>query len=93
MFSDYLLVYRYSWGTWVAQSFKCLILDLGSGIDLMVMSSSPMLGSMLGIEPTQEIKIIGILAKCLLSYVHTFHLYVNKIMLYIHFPPALYLKF
>ena len=31
-------------GTWVAQSVKHLTLDLSSGLDLRVVSSSPMLG-------------------------------------------------
>ena len=34
----------------MAQSVKCLILDLGSGLNLMVMSLSPTLGSVLGME-------------------------------------------
>uniref|UniRef100_A0A7N5P1R7 ATP binding cassette subfamily D member 4 n=1 Tax=Ailuropoda melanoleuca TaxID=9646 RepID=A0A7N5P1R7_AILME len=34
------------WGTWVAQSVKPLTLDLSSGPDLRVVSSSPALGSM-----------------------------------------------
>ena len=29
-----------------------MTLDLGSGLDLRVVSSSPALGSMLGVEPT-----------------------------------------
>lgn len=36
----------------MAQSVKCLTLDLSSGLNLRVMSSSPMLGSMLGVEPS-----------------------------------------
>jgi len=36
----------------VAQSVKRLTLDLGSGVDLGVVSSSPVLGSVLGVEPT-----------------------------------------
>ena len=36
----------------MAQSVKCLTLDFSSGLDLRVMSSSPALGSMLGMEPT-----------------------------------------
>ena len=32
-------------GAWVAQSVKCLTLDLGSGHDLRVVRSNPMLGS------------------------------------------------
>ena len=38
----------------MVQSVKCLTLDLSSGLDLSVMSSSPMLGSVLGVEPTSE---------------------------------------
>lgn len=30
------------------------ILDLGSGLDLMVVSSSPVLGSALGMDPTYK---------------------------------------
>ena len=39
-------------GTWVAQSVKCLTLDLSSGLDLTAVSSSPMLGFALGMKPT-----------------------------------------
>ena len=39
-------------GTWVAQSVKPPTLDLSSGLDLKVMSSSPVLGSTLGVEST-----------------------------------------
>ena len=38
-------------GAWVALLVKCWTLDLSSGLDLRVMSSSPTLGSMLGVEP------------------------------------------
>ena len=41
-------------GAWVAQLVKCPTLDLSSGLDLRVMSSSPVLGSALGMEPTQK---------------------------------------
>ena len=41
-----------SWDDWVAQLVKCLILDLSSGLDLMVMSSSPTLGFVLGVKAT-----------------------------------------
>ena len=40
------------WGTWAAQSVMLLTLDLSSGPDLRVMSSSPMSGSVLGMELT-----------------------------------------
>lgn len=40
------------WGACVSQSVKHLTLDLGTGLDLRVMSSSPMMGSMLGVQPT-----------------------------------------
>jgi len=43
-------------GTSVAQSVKHLTVDLSSGPDLRVMSSSSMLGSMLGMEPTLKKK-------------------------------------
>ena len=36
----------------MAESVKHSTLDLSSGLDLRDMSSSPILGSMLGIEPT-----------------------------------------
>ena len=39
-------------GAWVAQSVKHRTLDLSSGLALRVVSSSPTLGSMLGMEPT-----------------------------------------
>ena len=42
----------HSWGTWVVQLVECLSFDLSSGLDLRVMSSSPALVSMLGMEPT-----------------------------------------
>ena len=38
-------------GSWVAQSVKLLTLDLTSGLDLNIMSSSLALGSMLGMKP------------------------------------------
>ena len=41
-----------SWSTWVAQSVEPLSLDLSSGLDLRIMSSSPMLASALDMEPT-----------------------------------------
>ena len=39
-------------GIWVAQCIECLILNLSLGHDLKGLSSSPALGSMLGMEPT-----------------------------------------
>ena len=39
-------------GAWIAQMVKCLILDFGSGHDLRVVRSSPMLCSMLSAEST-----------------------------------------
>ena len=44
------------WGTWVAPSVKRLTLDLSSGLDLRIMSSSPELGSMPAMEPTLKKK-------------------------------------
>ena len=44
-------------GAWVAQSVKCLTLDLSSGLDLMVVSWSPALSSMLGMEPTLSLSV------------------------------------
>ena len=41
------------WGNWVAQSVKCLTLDLSSGLDLRVVNLSPPTGSMLGVKPTK----------------------------------------
>ena len=40
-------------GAWVGQSVKHQTLDFNSGLDLTVMSSSPVLGSMLDVEPTK----------------------------------------
>ena len=40
----------------MAQLLECLALDLSSGLDLRVMSSRPMLGSMQGEEPTLKKK-------------------------------------
>ena len=37
---------------WVAQLVESPTLDLSSGLDLRVMDSGPMLGSVLGVEPT-----------------------------------------
>ena len=39
-------------GTWVAQLVEHPTLDLSSGLSLSVMSSSPMLGFVLGMKPT-----------------------------------------
>ena len=39
-------------GAWVAQSVGCLTFDLSSVLDLRVMSSSPVLGFVLGMAPT-----------------------------------------
>ena len=41
-------------GARVAQSAKHLPLDLGSGLDLRVVSSSPALGSALGLKPPEK---------------------------------------
>lgn len=41
---------EYLWDTWVAQCLECLTLDGSSGLDFMVMSSGPTLGSVLGRE-------------------------------------------
>ena len=41
---------------WVAQSVQCPTLDLSSGLDLRVASSSPALGSTLGMETTLKKK-------------------------------------
>ena len=38
-------------GAWVVQSIETLTLDFSSGLDLRVLSSGPMLGSMLDMEP------------------------------------------
>jgi len=54
LFSSNILNILSSWGTWVAQSVKYLTLDLSSGLDLTVVSLSPTLGSMLGVEPADE---------------------------------------
>ena len=45
-----LLKIKLCQGAWVAQSVKCLILDLSLGLDPKVVSSSTMLGSMLNVE-------------------------------------------
>jgi len=55
-----------SWGAWVAQLVKHLTFDLSSGFDLRVMSSSPMLGSVLGVEPTKKKK-----KRMSISFLHT----------------------
>ena len=38
----------------MAQSVKHLTLDLSSGLDLRVLSSSPTLGSVVGVKPTSN---------------------------------------
>ena len=43
-------------GHQVALLVKCPTLDLSSGLDLRIVSSSPALGSMLGMEPTLKKK-------------------------------------
>jgi len=43
--------YWHPQGAWVAQSVKCPTLDFGSGHDLRVGRLSPILGSVLGVEP------------------------------------------
>ena len=40
----------------MVQSVRVSTLDLSSGLDLRVVSSGPMLGSMLGMEPTLKKK-------------------------------------
>ena len=45
--------------TWVAHLVKHPTPDLSSGLDLRIVSSSPMLGSMLGVEPTLKKKKKG----------------------------------
>ena len=45
---------RKLWGVWETQSIMHPTLDLSSGLDLGVMSSSPTLGSALGAKPTQK---------------------------------------
>lgn len=42
----------------MAQSVKCLILDLSSGLDLRAVNSSLLLGSSLPVEPTFLKKVI-----------------------------------
>ena len=47
---------EFSWGAWAARSVECPALDLSSGLDLRVVSSSPVLSSAfssgLGMKPT-----------------------------------------
>ena len=50
-------------GTWVAQSVECLTLDLSLDLDFRVMSSSPAIGSMPGIEPSWKTKPCGPLSQ------------------------------
>ena len=42
----------------MAQLVKGPTLDLSSGLDLRVVSSSPEWGSMLGVKPTEMVKIV-----------------------------------
>ena len=42
----------------MAQSVKCLTLDLSSNLDLRVMRSSPVLGSALDMKPTKKKMVI-----------------------------------
>ena len=39
-------------GAWAALCVKCLTPDLGSGLDIRVVNSGPVLGSVLGVQPT-----------------------------------------
>ena len=48
----YIWAEKGSRGAWVAHSVKRLTLDLSSSLDLRVVSSSPALGSALGVKPT-----------------------------------------
>lgn len=41
-------------GAWVVQPVEALTLDLGSGLNVRVVSSSATLGSVLGMEPTEK---------------------------------------
>ena len=43
-------------GAWMAQSAEHVTFDLSSGLDLRVVSSSPMWGSTLGVKPTSKKK-------------------------------------
>ena len=45
-----------NWSAWVAQLVRFPTLDLGSGLNLRDMSSSPVLGSTLGMKPTLKKK-------------------------------------
>lgn len=44
------------WGACMAQSVEQVTLGLSSGLDLEVVSSSPLLGSALGMKPTLKKK-------------------------------------
>lgn len=48
-----------SGGAWVVQSVEHLALGLSSGLDHRVVSSGPVLGSALGLEPTGGGEIIS----------------------------------
>ena len=45
---------KHSLGHLSGSVVKCLTLDLSSGLDLEVVGSSPMLGSMLSVEPAWD---------------------------------------
>ena len=55
------LILKMPWDTWVAQQVKRLTLHLSSGLHLRDVSSSPELGSTLGMEPTlkKEKKVLS----------------------------------
>ena len=59
------------WDVWVAQSVKHLTLDFDSGHDLMVVGSSPALGSALSVKPAWELSpslpLSALLLSCSLS--------------------------
>ena len=58
-----------SWGARVAQSVKCLTLDLGSGHDLMVCQFEPVLGSLL--SAWSLLQILSLPLSLSLSYLYS----------------------
>ena len=49
-----IIIKKQTWGAWVAQLVKCLTVDFGSGHDPRVVGWSPVLGSVLGVDPAWD---------------------------------------
>ena len=68
---DAIKVIGQSWGAWVAQLLTCSTLDFGSGHDLTVVESSPMSGSVLGVQPAWDSLSLSLLPSSSALLTHT----------------------